>query len=157
MKINKPVSRRSNGAKAFTIIEVLVAAAVGGLMIAGMVQGYELASRRTEYAAYSLAAQAQAINQMESAMTASLRPDAGVDQVITSNFSNDLDYLCMPVSETNLVSCTNYTTITTISTNPTLKMIQVDCVWSIFTFAATNTQHVFTNSVVTIHAPSIGQ
>ncbi len=157
MKINKPVLSRSKRSHAFTIIEVLVAFAVGGLMIAGMVQGYQLAARRTEYAAYSQAAQAQALKQMELAMTASLRPDSGVDQLVTANFPTNLDYLCMPVSETNLISCTNVIKITTLAGVPTLKMIQVDCVWTINTFASTNTRHLFTNTVVTIHGPNIGQ
>ncbi len=157
MKIKRPISSPGNGQEAFTIVEVMVAFAVAALMIAGMVQGYSLASRRTEFATYNLAAESMALKQMELAMTASLRPDSGVDQLLSSNFTNNYDYLCMPVSETNLVSCTNYTTITTISANPTLKMIQVDTVWSFLSQAVTGTKQTFTTTVATIHAPNIGQ
>ena len=157
MKINKPILGRKNARDAFTLVEVLVAFLCGALMIAVMVKGYVMSSRRAAFAAFSQAAEAMAIKQMERVMTASWRPDANLDQLVSSNFPPDVDYLCLPVTQTNLINCTNYTTITTLGTAPYLKMIQVDCVWTFTVQASTNLQQVFTSTVATVRGPSVGQ
>ena len=36
-----------------------------------------------------------------------------------------------PFSKTNIVYVTNYTSILTVSTNPPVKMVRVDCVWEL--------------------------
>jgi len=53
-----------------------------------------------------------------------------VDELVASQFPPRVSVLDIPKREPNLVFATNFTTITTISTNPLLKLVRVDCVYS---------------------------
>jgi hypothetical protein len=57
-----------------------------------------------------------------------------------------VNILDIPFKGTNYVYATNFTAITTLSTNPNLKMIRVDCVWRFLN------QGMHTNTVVTYRA-----
>ena len=70
-----------------------------------------------------------------------------VDQLVASNFPVATEEMDLPVSGTNASFARITTTITDISTNPLLRMIQADCVWQ-FTGRGS-----FTNTVVTYRAP----
>jgi len=132
----------------FTLLEVSVAMGLATLMIAGILQGYSVASRKAEWSSYSLAAQSMAIKGLERAVAAPWREN-GADQLVSSNFPPSAAYLCLPTQQTNLLSATNFTTIRTISTTPPLKMVQVECRWSFMNRA------VFSNTVATIRAPNL--
>jgi hypothetical protein len=54
--------------------------------------------------------------------------------------------LDLPQKGTNVVYATNFTSISLISSNPPLKMIQVDCVWQFM-------NAVSTNSILTYRRP----
>jgi hypothetical protein len=71
-----------------------------------------------------------------------------VDELVSSNFPSTVDVLDIGGSSTQLAYGTNTTTITTLSTNTLLKMIQVDCVW------AYPRRGLFTNTVVTYRSPN---
>jgi prepilin-type N-terminal cleavage/methylation domain-containing protein len=136
---------------AFTLIEVAVALAISVLVMAGMFQGYTMASRRAQFASYSLAASATAMKQMEK-IVASQWVISGM--TVTNIFSPTLasvqtNALGMPSNGTNLVYATNYTTITQISTNPPYVMIRVDCVWNFMGMG------IFTNSLGVIRGPDL--
>jgi prepilin-type N-terminal cleavage/methylation domain-containing protein len=139
----------SRPATGYTLIEVVVSLAIGGIMVAGMIAGYVQAATHAEWSAYSLAAQSLAMQRIE--QTRAARWDTlhfpPIDQVVSSNFPITIEMLDVPVSGGNPVLATNYTTITTVSTDPPLKFIQVDCVWP---FA---NRGVFTNTIITYRAP----
>ncbi|HEY3854867.1 MAG TPA: type II secretion system protein [Verrucomicrobiae bacterium] len=142
---------RTDDRSAFTLIEVAVALAISGLVMAGMFQGYTMASRRAQFASYSLAASATAMKQMEK-VVASQWVISGM--TVTNIFSRTLttvqtNALGMPSNGTNLVYATNFTTVTQISTNPPYVMIRVDCVWN---FMGMGT---FTNSMGVIRGPDL--
>ena len=128
-------------------VSVVVAMAVAGIMIAGMVTGHIQAVKQAEWSAYSLAANALALQQVERVKAAKWDSQAGLDQVVSSNFPPGVEVLDVPITKTNIVYATNRTTITTISTAPPLKMVRVECTWRFLN------RGLFTNSVATYRAP----
>ena len=150
MRIFRP-SRDKRAASAFTLIEVAVAMGVAALVMAGMFQGYTMASRRAQFSAFSLAANSMAMQQMESIVAATwVISGTSVTNMFSPTLTNtQVASLCLPSSGTNLVFATNYATVQQISTNPPYAMIQVSCVWS---FMGLGT---FTNTVSVLRAPDL--
>ena len=136
-------------ASGFTLAEVVVSMGLLSLMALGIIHGYIQSARRVEWSAYSLAAQAMAVQRIEQARSAKWDRLAfpPVDQLVDANFPVAAVVLDVPVSGSNFVYATNYTTISDVSSDPPLRMIQVDCVWP-FTDGER-----FTNTVVTYRAP----
>lgn len=134
--------------RAFTLAEVVIATSLSALVIGGSVYGYVLAAKRAEWSAYRLAANSMALGRMEQARACKWDPLGfpPVDELVSSNFPITTNILDIPISRTNIVYATNYTTISVISTNPPVKMIRVDS-----TFRFLN-RGVFTNTVVTYRA-----
>jgi hypothetical protein len=138
------------GAGAFTLAEAVMAGAIAALLCAGMVQCYLASSLKSQYAAFSLAANMQAVKKIEQVIFASWVPGYGITNVFNPALTNvDAENLEMPVAITNVASCTNYTTITQISTNPPYLMIRVDCVWGFIG------QGTFTNTVAVLRGPNL--
>jgi prepilin-type N-terminal cleavage/methylation domain-containing protein len=135
--------------RGFSLIEVVVALAVAGVFIAGMVTGYIEVAKQAEWSAYSLSANAMALQQIEKVKSAKWDPNGypPVDQVVAANFPVSVEILDVPVTKTNTVYATNTVTITVISTVPPLKMVQATCVWPFLN------RGKFTNTVVTYRAP----
>lgn len=134
---------------AFTLIEVVVSAAVAAMTVAGIVYGYTQSTKRAEWSGYSLAAQALAVQRLEQTRACRWDPDAGVDQLVSANFGVQTLVLDIPIMGTNAAYATNITTITAISTNPPLlRMVRVDCIWK---FPITG--RFFTNTVATYRSP----
>ena len=147
---NPPAARRRRrGASGATLMEVVMALMVAAVAMAGTVAGYILAASRAEWSAFSLAANSLAMMRMEQARAAKWDTQAQppVDQLEPANFPVETNVLDIPISGTNVVYATNFTTITTLSTDPPLKMIRVDCVWP---FAR---RGPFTNTMITYRAP----
>ncbi len=150
MQAGQP-GQRMKESRAFTLIEVAVALAIAALVMAGMFEGYTMASRRAQFSSYSLSASATAMKQMER-IIASQWVISGVS--VTNIFNPVLtavqtNALCMPSSGTNLVYATNYTTITQISTNPPYLMVRVDCVWNFMGMG------LFTNTMAVLRGPDL--
>lgn len=141
-----PFSRR---AAAFTLAEVVVSVGIASLSIGGIIYGYVLSARNAEWSSYNLAAQSLALMRVEQTRACKWDPEGVpvVDELTTANFAMQTNVLDVPISGTNITWATNFTTVTTLSTNPPYKMIRVDCVWK-FT-----TSKLFTNTVVTYRAP----
>ena len=139
------------GVSAFTLIEVTVALAISVLMMAGMFKGYTMASRRAQFSSYQLAANAMAMQQMESIVAANwVVSGTSVTNIFSASLTNmQVSALCLPNSATNLVYATNFATVTQISTNPPYIMVQVSCVWSFMGMG------VFTNTVAVLRAPDL--
>lgn len=143
--------RGTSGFRAFTLIEVSVAMLVAVIAMAGMFEGYTMASRRAQFSSYSLAASATAMKQMER-IVASQWVISGIS--VTNIFNSALTTplvtsLGMPSNGTNLVYATNYSTVTQLSTNPPYLMVRVDCAWN---FMGMGT---FTNSLGVIRGPDL--
>jgi len=101
----------------------------GGILCAYMQSGY-----KAEWAGYNLAAQSQAIQAIEEARSA--KWDAGTNELavlFTNNVRITTNVMDLPVSGTNRVYVTNFSTLTliTISSNPPVSVyfVKVDSVW----------------------------
>ena len=70
-----------------------------------------------------------------------------VDEVVQGNFPVVVTNLNVPLNSTNVVLATNVTTISSVSADPPLKMVRVDCSWSLLS------RGPFTNTVITYRAP----
>ena len=150
MRMCRPKASRG-AAPAFTLIEVSVALAISVLVMAGMFKGYTLAARRAQFSSYQLAANAMAMQQMESIVAATwVVSGTSVTNIFSASLTNtQVSALCLPNSATNLVYATNYATVTQISTNPPYLMVQVSCIWSFMGMG------VFTNTVAVLRAPDL--
>ena len=142
--------RSNRGAESgVTLVETLVAMMVVAVTIAATINGYILAANRAEWSAQSLAAHSLAIQKMEQVRSATwnMTGEFPVDNIVEANFPESKSVLDLPVSGSNIVSAVTYTKITTVSTNPALKMIRVDCVWPY------RERGSFTNTLVTYRSP----
>jgi Tfp pilus assembly protein PilV len=131
------------------LIEALISMLVLGIMVTGVVAGFMQCHRTAEWSAYSLAAQSLAMQPIEQARAAKWDPTKAVpmDQLVSSNFPNRVLVLDVPISGTNIVFATNRVSIRTISADPPLREIAVECTWSF------PNRGTFTNSVLTFRAP----
>ncbi|MFO1498619.1 MAG: prepilin-type N-terminal cleavage/methylation domain-containing protein [Verrucomicrobiota bacterium] len=136
----------------FTLLEVLVACTIMGLVFLGVMQCHIQMSRHAEWSGYSLAAQSLAMAQVEQfkAATWDVRSNPAVDQ--TTNLPTTVkSILDLPVKGTNVVPATNFISLRTISisTNPpiSVKRITVNTVWPF-------RGKLFTNTVSTYRAPN---
>ncbi len=127
----------------FTLAEIVMAIAIFGILIEGVILGYTASARRAEWSAHSLAAQSLASQGVEQARAAKWDPQAwpGVDELPPTNYVQ-VDMLDIPVSNLPIYA-TNYISIRPISENPPVREIRADCVWSFIN------RGLFTNTVVT--------
>ncbi len=150
MRMMQPARSQARAA-AFTLVEILVATAIAVLVMAGMFQGYNIAARQAQFSSFSLAANAMAMQQLESIRAANW---VVTGTSVTDIFSPVLtipqtNALCVPNSGTNLVYGTNYATVTQLSTNPPYLMIKVSCMWNFIGMGN------FTNTLVVLRGPDI--
>ena len=140
---------------AFTLIEVLIGFTIFGLVISGMIYGYVQANRLAEWSSQSLGAQSYALQGLEQARAAkwdtqvwpqNVGPGTG-DWLGVTNLPPQLDTNDVPQNGAPLL-LTNNVYITCISSNPPLRQIRSDVVWS---FRLTGT--LYTNTVITLRAP----
>jgi type II secretory pathway pseudopilin PulG len=154
MKLGRLISGRRirRTEQGVTLVEVLVAFLVSGLALAGMVSGYILANTSAEKFALSLAANAQASQMMEQMRSATwdISSYPVIDQLNVTNFPNTVVTLESSGDATNgyiVVYATNMPQISTISVNPPLRRIRVDCVWNYRGY------QMMTNTIETCRAP----
>ena len=153
---SRPKNRLAvRGTEGFTLAEALVAMAIAGLTVVAMVGGFTFLIRSSNGAAYSLAANALALQRYEQTRAAKLDASAYpmVDELVSSNFPPQAVLMDVPQSAGNSTAlyATNYTTITTISTNPLFKAVQIDCVYAVPTGKS------FTNTLVSYRGSETGQ
>jgi prepilin-type N-terminal cleavage/methylation domain-containing protein len=140
-------SRHAGG---FTLIEVVISLVVISVSLGAILYLYVQSAVRAEFSAYSLSAQMMALSGIEQCRAAKFDPRGSppVDNLVSSNFPVKVDILDVGTLNGATTYGTNTTSITTIWTNPPLKMVQVDCVWtyprrgrftnSIYTYRAAN-------------------
>jgi hypothetical protein len=127
----------------------MLALSIAALTISGVATGYVLAAQQMEQAAASAAAEFMALQRLEQARAAKWDTLANppVDELAASNFPVAIATLDIPVARNKAHYATNTTTITTVSADPPLKRIRVDCVWSYMS------RGPFTNTVTLCRAP----
>jgi type II secretory pathway pseudopilin PulG len=132
-----------------TLVEVVFALAISGLAIAGIVSGYIFSVDSAQRSALSLAASGRALERLEQtrAATWEISSFPPIDQLQSSNFPIEVVTLDLPWAGSTVTSATNITQISQIATNPPLRRIHVDCVWSY------NGNQLLTNSIETCRAP----
>ena len=152
---NLPVdSGARGGRKAFTLVEVLMCIAFTTILFSGIILSYNHSSYRAEWSGYSLAAQAQAIQQLEQARSAVWGIYPAKDEIANVPMTNVVVKLDVPITGNNYVYATNYLTrrIITNSTTPLVLIyfLKVDCVWSM---TRGGTKVVYTNTVGVYYGP----
>jgi Tfp pilus assembly protein PilV len=132
-----------------SIIEVVIAMAICSISVGCLVGGYVHSTTAIERAGHSLAANAMAMQQVERTRAAKwdIITSPPIDELTASNFPTRVAILDLPRSGNNIAYATNFTDVSVVSTNPPLKMVRVDCVWSFMSRKA------FTNTMVTYRRP----
>ena len=137
---------------AFTLAEVVISVAIITLVIAAVITVYVTTCYRAEWTGLSLAAQAAAAQQLEAAKAAVWDPP----QLLVKDEISQLPLvtsvlLDLPVSGTNLVYATNYTTLTLITNGIYSNyLVKVDAVWP---FRWKNQIVYYTNTIAGYYAP----
>jgi prepilin-type N-terminal cleavage/methylation domain-containing protein len=132
-----------------TLAEVLVALAVAGLAVVGIVNGYLFCARSVERSALSLAAQGKALERLEQTRGAKWDTTSwpAVDQLVATNFPDQVVVLDRSGSRAGITYGTIILQISQIASNPPLKRIYAACVWRF------NGSQLITNSIETCRAP----
>jgi Tfp pilus assembly protein PilV len=117
--------------RAFTLMEVVIACLVAALFVGGTINGYIQSGRFAEWSSHSLAAQFMAMQRLEQTRACrwDLSASPTVDELVTNSFPVLVSLLDLPSAGTNYTYATNYTTISTISNTPPIRMIKVETVW----------------------------
>lgn len=148
LKLKNRQAAVSQSQAGMTLPEVLVALAITGLVVGGIVSGYGFCTISTRKAALALAANARAVERIEE--TRSAKWDTArspiADELVATNFP-EKSIILDPSRSLNMTnSATLQTVISQISTTPPLKRIRVDCIW---TFNGSR----LTNTIETCRAP----
>lgn len=136
------------GNSAFTLLEVVISLAILGISLGGILTLYARSAQRADWSGYSVSAQMMALSGLEQCRAAKYDPHGSppTDALVSTNFPARVDVLDPGTVNGTTSYGTNTTTILTISTNPALKLVRVDCTW---TYPG---RGVFTNSVSTYRA-----
>lgn len=132
-----------------TLVEVVIALAITGLTVAGIVAGYIYCMTATVKAELVQVASARAMERLEETRSAKWDISAWpiIDQLVATNFPDKIVSLDMPGSGSGGTSATIVTTISQLSLDPPIRGVRVDCVWQ---FRGTE---LITNTIETIRAP----
>ena len=114
-----------------TLVEVVVALAITGLTVGGIISGYIYCTTSAVKAELVQAASARALERIEQARSAQwdTAGSTNVDQLVATNFPNEVVSLDTPGTNWGGTSATIVTTISQISVNPPIRGIRVDCIW----------------------------
>lgn len=134
------------GQAGMTLTEVVVALAIVGLILAGTIIGYINCANASVKAELEQAGNAKAMERLEATYCAIWAPFRAtpVDQLVASNFPDLEVSLDQPGTNLSGTVATIKTTIASISTNPPMRLVHVDCIWQF------QGQEWMTNSVETI-------
>ncbi len=158
MKINiinqKIVQFPPRGRAGMTLVEVVVALAITGLMVAGIVEGYIFCTTSTVKDSLYMAANARAMERLEETRSAIWAPYRAqqVDELTTNNFPDTNIVLDLSASSSTPTLATLHTDISQISPSsssplsPPVRRVHVDCIWQ---FQGVE----ITNSIETCRAP----
>jgi type II secretory pathway pseudopilin PulG len=132
-----------------TLVEVVIALAITGLTVAGIVAGYIFCTNASFKDSFYMAANGRALARLEETRNAQWDTSSypAVDQLVATNFPDETVTLNKSGSDPDVVSALVKTDISQISTNPSFKRVRVDCIWQ---FKGDET---ITNTIETIRAP----
>ncbi len=133
----------------FTLEELLMALSLSGVTLGSVITGYLMVMQQSECSENSTAGQALAIQRMEQVRAAKWDPmtSPAVDELVSTNFPDIVQSLQIPVMGTNSVNATVKTTFKLLSSDPPLKLVQVDCIWSFLD------RKTFTNTIFAYRSP----
>jgi prepilin-type N-terminal cleavage/methylation domain-containing protein len=143
------------GRAGMTLIEVVVALALAGLMVAGIVTGYIFCTTSTVKDSLYMAANARVTERLEQTRAAIWAPYRAVpvDQLVATNFPDEnnvtLDLAASDVTPTLATIHTDITPILPSASSPNsapVRRIHVDCIWQF-------KGQLITNSIETCRAP----
>jgi hypothetical protein len=119
------------------------------VLLTGIISGYRIVVQRADWANRSLAAEALAMQRMAQVQAARWDHLAWppVDELSSNGFPEVRWPLEVPIVRGLTNWATLLTTIRDLGTNPPLKSVQVDCVWSI------PDRGNFTNTLLTLRGP----
>ena len=123
--------------------------AIASLTFGGVLFGYVRTTDHAQWSAYSLSAQSLAGQAVEQVRAARWDPQASpaVDQLGCTNFVRAEQLDAAPSGSP--VWATNYISITPVSTDPPLRQLRADCVWSMASRGG-KLRGPFTNTVITL-------
>jgi prepilin-type N-terminal cleavage/methylation domain-containing protein len=154
----RPAKSKVLASRGFTLAEVLVALTIFILVGAGIMNGYVQANRMAEYSALSLSAQSYAQQGAEQARSANWRPrdfpptdEKPAPLYYTNcgpNYIFDIPIKGDPTAANFPFFVTNYVSILNVTTNPPLRQIRSDVVWTFYL-----TGQKYTNTAILLRAP----
>jgi type II secretory pathway pseudopilin PulG len=149
--INTRSGRRCGHVLAFTLVEVVIAVLISTIVFAAVVYAYVGANDRSEWSAYSFAAQSLAHQAIEQARTAKWDPEnwPAYDDLGVTNYTQ-VEILDVPLSGPP-VFATNYVSISTVTNSPDIRQLRADCVW-VFVTRYHGAAGPFTNTAVSFRA-----
>jgi len=132
-----------------TLVEVVIALAITGVTLGGIVAGYIYCTTSAVKAELVQAASARALERIEQVRSAQwdTAGSTNVDQLVATNFPNEVVSLDTPGSGSGGTAATIVTTISQISVAPPIRNIRVDCIWQF------QGSQWITNTIETIRAP----
>jgi type II secretory pathway pseudopilin PulG len=132
-----------------TLVEVIVALAVTGITLAGIISGYIYCMTSAVKAELMQAAHAKALERIEQTRSAVWAPNRATpqDDLVVTNFPDLVVALDLPGAATNGTQATIRTTIASISSSPAMRLVHVDCIWNF------RGSELVTNSIETIREP----
>lgn len=132
-----------------TLVEVVVALAITGLTVGGLVEGYIFCTTASVKDSLYMAANGRAVERIEEARSArwdtSIYP--AVDQLVATNFPDKVVTLQTTGAGVETIAATIKTEISDISLTPPVRRIRVDCIWLF------KGVEPVTNSIETCRAP----
>jgi len=135
-----------------SLLEVLISMAVLGMVFACVIAALLTCSQNAEWSARSLAAQSMASQGLEQARSAKWDPQAW-PQSIGPGLADELGVTKYVQTATLAIPyqgqapiVTNLVSVTTVSSNPPIRQIRSDCVWTFMS------RGPFTNTAITLRA-----
>ncbi|MFO1487146.1 MAG: type II secretion system protein [Verrucomicrobiota bacterium] len=161
-----PAGRRKT-VHAFTLVEVVMALGIIGLVFGSIIIAYTQASKRAQWSGYQLAAQALAIQQVEQIRSARWDVYTGINEITNLQLNSfslsgttmtgySWTNLDIPYSGTNYVRATNWVKVSLVYANGTsnppvqMRMTEINTAWP---FRWGGTTKMFTNTIVTYCSP----
>ncbi|HOX03566.1 MAG TPA: prepilin-type N-terminal cleavage/methylation domain-containing protein [Candidatus Paceibacterota bacterium] len=137
------------GQPGFTLVEVVIGMAVALLILGGVWTGYWMSVQRAQWSADALAAHTLALQRLEQVRSARWEPRAipETDEITPTNFPDQVEPMNLSSRPEHLLMATTTTLIRWVSTNPPLKLIQVECRWPY------RNRLVYTSTMATYRAP----
>jgi hypothetical protein len=141
---------KASGSAAFTLVETLISLAILALVFGTAVAAYIQAGQREEWSGFSLAAQALATRPVEQFHAAIWDTQAVPVVDMTTNIPSPVALILeLPITGTNAVWATNYTTVSNIAMSNTTAQVHMITVNTVWPWKGA----FFTNTVVTYRSP----